>query len=222
MLIRGRYPLSPWQAPNAWDKIYHTVVEESVKKENFYTGALSPWSVKANSYYKWNISPVLSWRMTKPFSRPNSPSSIFQISHYFSSPSCMKWKSFQNHSPSALEIIKSFSPCHRASFGVGQQPPGWIWGGRERWSSGQSAETSVARGHQDLQHHFLEIFVLPASASSVIDLQAGPAYETLSLSLNEISWEQLLWYPCPHYCCGICFCPSSISGLMKAGTDTVV
>lgn len=57
-------------------------------------------------------------------------------------------------------------------------------------TAGQSAETSVARGHQDLQHHFLEIFVLPASASSMIDLQAGQAYETLSL--NEISWEQPL------------------------------
>lgn len=56
-------------------------------------------------------------------------------------------------------------------------------------AAGQSAEMpSVARGHQDLQHHFLEVFVLPASASSRTDLQASP--ETLSLSLSEIYWEQ--------------------------------
>lgn len=48
----------------------------------------------------------------------------------FSSPSCMKCKSFQNCSPSALGMIKSFTPCHRASFGVGPQPPGRIWGER--------------------------------------------------------------------------------------------
>lgn len=43
MLIRDRYPLSPWQAPNAWDKICHTVVEESVKKERIFTlGHLAP------------------------------------------------------------------------------------------------------------------------------------------------------------------------------------
>lgn len=56
----------------------------------------------------------------------------------FSSPSGMKCKSFQSCSPSALEIINSFTPCHRASFGVGLQPPGRIWGGRDERSVTQA------------------------------------------------------------------------------------
>lgn len=118
----------------------------------------------------------------------------------FSPLSCMKCKSFQNCSPSALEITKSFTPCHRASFGVGPQPPGRI--GRGWWvRSVTQAVCLLASQQRCLQlpeaiKTSSIIFCVCASSicQQQADLQDGPAYETLSLSLNEICWEQPLWY----------------------------
>lgn len=92
-------------------------------------------------------------------------------------------------------------------------------------TAGQSAEKpSVPRGSSRSPASFSGS--LCASSGSICptawqgsDLRAGPAYETLVPSLEEMDWEQCLWFPCLHCCFRGCFCPPFPLGLIKAGTD---
>lgn len=146
---------------------------------------------------------------------------------FFSSPSCMKCKFFQNWSPSALEMIKSFSPCHRAGFGVSPQAPGRIWGGRERW------ERSVTQAVWLLASQQRCLQLPEAIKTSTIIFWRSLCFQHLPAAwlISRLAQLMTLYYSMKFTgnslsgvlahtaAVGICSCPSSTLGLMKAVTD---
>lgn len=231
ILIRDKPSLSPWHAFNARCKNHHTVVEGTTKKGLWHCGTWTPKWPKLTPHCKSDICLVLSQRRTKTQILPKftSLSSSETTLNIILFTLTYEVRLFPQLHPFSIRNYKSIYSLQGASFGVGPQPSGRTSGGRERsvtqavWPlAGQQRCLQFPEGHQDLQHHLLEAFVLPElSASDMTDLWAGPTHEILALSLKRWTGISLSDFSCLQCCFRICSCPSFTLGLMKVWTNIV-